>query len=73
MSAFGTLGLDAKEIIFDAFVTSSNKCLKGSSGLDSCIVNESKMVKIRCNVAGNYSRYRDKHGILIYGMSKIQI
>ena len=49
MSAFGALPLDAKEIIFDAVVASSNKCLEGAPGLGFCIASESAMIKTEGN------------------------
>jgi 2-aminoethylphosphonate-pyruvate transaminase len=49
MSAFGALPLDANEIVFDALVASSNKCLEGSPGMGFCIARESAMQKTQGN------------------------
>jgi 2-aminoethylphosphonate-pyruvate transaminase len=49
MSAFGALPLDATEIVFDAVVASSNKCLEGAPGMGFCIARESALEK----TAGN--------------------
>jgi 2-aminoethylphosphonate-pyruvate transaminase len=49
MSAFGALPLDANEIVFDAVVASSNKCLEGSPGMGFCIAHESAIAKTRGN------------------------
>lgn len=49
MSAFGALPLDAREIIFDAVVASSNKCLEGAPGMGFCIAKETAMVKTEGN------------------------
>ena len=49
MSAFGALPLDANEIVFDAMVASSNKCLEGSPGMGFCIARESAMQKTQGN------------------------
>ncbi len=49
MSAFGALPLDANEIVFDAVVASSNKCLEGSPGMGFCIARESAMQKTQGN------------------------
>ncbi|MEZ5825255.1 MAG: 2-aminoethylphosphonate--pyruvate transaminase [Geminicoccaceae bacterium] len=38
MSAFGALPLSARDIVFDAVVASSNKCLQGVPGMGFCIV-----------------------------------
>ena len=40
MSAFGALPLSAKEIVFDAVVASSNKCLEGVPGLGFCLARK---------------------------------
>ena len=45
MSAFGALPLDASEIVFDAVVASSNKCLEGAPGMGFCIAREAAMQK----------------------------
>ncbi|MFT5502648.1 MAG: 2-aminoethylphosphonate-pyruvate transaminase [Gammaproteobacteria bacterium] len=37
MSAFGALSLDADDIVFDAVVASSNKCLEGAPGMGFCV------------------------------------
>ena len=49
MSAFGALPLDANEIVFDAVVASSNKCLEGSPGMGFCIARESAMQNTKGN------------------------
>ncbi|MCZ6487882.1 MAG: aminotransferase class V-fold PLP-dependent enzyme, partial [Gammaproteobacteria bacterium] len=49
MSAFGALPLDVNEIVFDAVVASSNKCLEGSPGMGFCIARESAITKTRGN------------------------
>jgi len=49
MSAFGALPLDANEIVFDAVVASSNKCLEGSPGMGFCIARESAMQQTKGN------------------------
>ncbi|RLA15134.1 MAG: 2-aminoethylphosphonate--pyruvate transaminase [Gammaproteobacteria bacterium] len=49
MSAFGALPLDVNEIVFDAVVASSNKCLEGSPGMGFCIARESAMQKTQGN------------------------
>ncbi len=49
MSAFGALPLDANEIVFDAVVASSNKCLEGSPGMGFCIAHQSAIAKTRGN------------------------
>ena len=44
MSAFGALPLSAREIVFDAVVASSNKCLEGAPGMGFCVAKESALV-----------------------------
>jgi 2-aminoethylphosphonate-pyruvate transaminase len=46
MSAFGALPLDARQVLFDAVVASSNKCLEGVPGMGFCIAR--KVVLERC-------------------------
>lgn len=40
MSAFGALPLDARRLMFEAVVASSNKCLEGVPGLGFCLVRK---------------------------------
>ena len=49
MSAFGALPLDATEIVFDAVVASSNKCLEGAPGMGFCVARESALEKTEGN------------------------
>jgi len=49
MSAFGAIPLDAREIVFDAVVASSNKCLEGAPGMGFCIARESAMENTKGN------------------------
>lgn len=41
MSAFGAVAVSAKDIVFDAILASSNKCLEGIPGMGFAIVRES--------------------------------
>jgi len=49
MSAFGALALDSTEIIFDAVVASSNKCLEGAPGMGFCVARETALEKTEGN------------------------
>lgn len=49
MSAFGAIGLDARETRFDAVVASSNKCLEGVPGFGYAIVR----TRVLADCAGN--------------------
>ena len=44
MSAFGALPLSAKDILFDAVVASSNKCLEGVPGLGFCLARKEALI-----------------------------
>ena len=49
MSAFGAIALDARKVIFDAVVASSNKCLEGVPGMGFCIARRSALEKCKDN------------------------
>jgi 2-aminoethylphosphonate-pyruvate transaminase len=49
MSAFGALPLDAREIVFDAVVASSNKCLEGVPGMGFCIARKGALEACKGN------------------------
>jgi 2-aminoethylphosphonate-pyruvate transaminase len=41
MSSFGAIGLDARQVPFDAILASSNKCLEGVPGMGFAIIRQS--------------------------------
>jgi 2-aminoethylphosphonate-pyruvate transaminase len=43
MSAFGALAIDAREVVFDALVASSNKCLQGVPGMGFAIIRRAAL------------------------------
>ncbi len=43
MSAFGALPVDCREIVFDALVASSNKCLEGVPGMGFCLARRASL------------------------------
>ena len=43
MSAFGALEVDARAIVFDAVVASSNKCLEGAPGMGFCLARKTAL------------------------------
>lgn len=49
MSAFGAIALDSRDIIFDAVVASSNKCLEGIPGMGFCIARKDALEKTSGN------------------------
>ncbi len=49
MSAFGALEVDARTIVFDAVVASSNKCLEGAPGMGFCLARKAALA----DCAGN--------------------
>ncbi len=49
MSAFGALEVDAREIMFDAVVASSNKCLEGAPGMGFCLARKSALAECQGN------------------------
>lgn len=51
MSAFGAIELDARTVLFDALVASSNKCLEGVPGMSFAIVRESVLKNCQGNAA----------------------
>lgn len=49
MSAFGAIALDAREIVFDAVVASSNKCLQGAPGMGFCLARRQALIESKGN------------------------
>jgi 2-aminoethylphosphonate-pyruvate transaminase len=49
MSAFGAIPFSAREVIFDAVVASSNKCLEGSPGMGFCLARKTALEKTKGN------------------------
>ncbi|MEE8352509.1 MAG: 2-aminoethylphosphonate--pyruvate transaminase [Rhodospirillales bacterium] len=49
MSAFGALPLSAKNILFDALMASSNKCLEGVPGMGFALIRQSALKKCQGN------------------------
>jgi 2-aminoethylphosphonate-pyruvate transaminase len=49
MSAFGALPLDADDIVFDAVVASSNKCLEGAPGMGFCVARRDVLAQTKGN------------------------
>ncbi len=49
MSSFGALPLSAKDIIFDAVIASSNKCLEGVPGIGFTIVRKTTLIESKGN------------------------
>ena len=43
MSAFGAIGLDSREVPYDAILASSNKCLEGVPGMGFAIIRQSAL------------------------------
>jgi 2-aminoethylphosphonate-pyruvate transaminase len=49
MSAFGALPLDTDDIVFDAVVASSNKCLEGAPGMGFCVARRDVLEQTKGN------------------------
>lgn len=64
MSAFGALPLDAREVLYDALIASSNKCLEGVPGMGFVIVRHEALIAAEGNSHSLALDLTDQHRYL---------